>query len=204
MGNGPKETMYPFADLSIACPAASDRLTVFFRIVCAIPVLFLLCLVVGFTTGKGAVIGGGFLFLPLAAVIVFRKRYPRVWFDWICYLSKFSVRVASYVLFLRDEYPSIDDDQQVKLDLRYPDAATELHRGMPLVKWLLAVPHYVVLAVLSAAAIFVTMIAWFMVLFTGRYPPSLHDFVVAVMRWSLRVNAYAFLLLTDRYPPFKL
>jgi len=203
METGRKEPVYPYADISIPCPASSDRLTAFFRIFCAIPICILFSVIVGFHAGKGAVIGGGFLFLPAMLAILFRNKYPKVWFDWNYYLSKFAARIFSYVFLLRDEYPSLDDEQFVKLELRYPDVQTELHRGMPLVKWFLAIPHYIVLAFLFVAAIVVTILAWFSILFTGKYPAGMHEFVVGVFRWGLRVNAYAFLLLTDKYPPFK-
>ncbi len=198
------ESEYPYANLEIACPAQSDRLTAFLRPFLVIPVLFVFVLLIGLNSGSGAAIGGGFLFLPVLLAILFRNRYPRMWFDWNLYLMKFGMRIASYALLLRDEYPSFDDEQFVKIELRYPNVATELRRGMPLVKWLLAIPHYIVLAILSVAVIVVTVIAWFAIIFTGKYPPGMHTFVVSVMRWSLRVNAYAFLLLTDAYPPFKL
>jgi hypothetical protein len=204
MNNVHQENGYPYADISIECPSRSDRLTAFFRIFCAIPILLLLCLLVGMKTGKGTAIGGGIVFLPTLLMILFRNRYPKVWFEWSCYLTKYSTRVFSYLFLLRDEYPSVDEEQAVKLELRYPDVTTELHRGMPLVKWFLAIPHYIVLVFLFVGAIVATLIAWFSILFTGRYPAKQHAFVVAVFRWGLRVNAYAFLLLTDKYPPFKL
>jgi hypothetical protein len=204
MANGQNDIIYPYAVLSIPCPSSSNRLTAFFRIFCAIPILIIVVLLVGCNAGKGAVIGGGFLFFPIMLVILFKKIYPKVWFDWIYYLSKFSARVFSYLFLLRDEYPSIEDDQCVKLELRYPNVTTELHRGMPIIKWFLAIPHYIVLACLFVAVIFATILAWFSILFSGKYPVTIHEFVVAVFRWCLRVNAYAFLLLTDEYPPFKL
>jgi uncharacterized membrane protein len=199
------QSSYPYADLTIECPSRSDRLTAFFRIFCAIPICILLALIVGFASEEGAaVIGGGLLFLPLLLSILFRNKYPKAWFDWIFYLSKFAARVCSYIFLLRHEYPSIEDDQSVKLELRYPNVREELHRGMPLVKWFLAIPHYFVLLFLLIAVLFVSIFAWFAILFTGRYPAGPHSFVVGVFRWGLRVNAYAFLLLTDKYPPFTL
>lgn len=204
MGNGQKDTIYPYADLSIPCPSTSDRLSAFFRIFYAIPIFIIFVLLVGFNAGKGAIVGGGFLFFPTMLVILFRNKYPKMWFDWNYYLSKFAARIFSYLFLLRDEYPSIEDEQFVKLELRYPNVAEELHRAAPLIKWFLAIPHYIVLFILFVTVIFVTLAAWFSILFTGKYPVAIHKFVVAVFRWSLRVNAYAFLLLTDEYPPFKL
>ena len=81
---------------------------------------------------------------------------------------------------------------------------TDLNRWLPLAKWFLAIPHYIVLAFLGIAAAVCIVIAWFAILFTGRYPRGLFDFVLGVGRWSVRVSAYAFLLTTDRYPPFSL
>jgi Domain of unknown function (DUF4389) len=144
------------------------------------------------------------LFLAPLLMILFRQKYPRWWFDWNLELMRFQNRVASYFALLRDEYPSTDDEQSVHLDIPYPDARTDLNRFLPLVKWLLAIPHYIVLAILALGAIIAVIIAWFAILFTGRYPRALFDYVVGVLRWSNRVTAYAFTLMTDRYPPFRL
>jgi hypothetical protein len=145
---------------------------------------------------------GGIVFLTTVLMLLFRQKYPRWWFDWNLALTRFSTRVAVYLALLRDEYPSTDGEQAVHLQIPYPDARQELNRWLPLVKWFLAIPHYVVLWFLSIAVFFCVIIAWFAILFTGRYPRSLFDFVVGVFRWWLRVAAYAFLLTTDRYPPF--
>jgi hypothetical protein len=137
-------------------------------------------------------------------MILFRQRYPRWWFDFNLELNRFYTRVEAYLLFLTDTYPSTVDKQSVHLNIEYPNVKKDLKRWMPLVKWFLAIPHYVVLLILSVGAIFATILAWFAILFTGRYPKDLFDFVVGVNRWSLRVSAYAFLLVTDQYPPFSL
>jgi hypothetical protein len=136
-------------------------------------------------------------------MILFRQKYPRWWFDWNLELTRLTIRVASYLALLRDEYPSTDEEQAVYLDLAYPDAK-ELNRWLPLVKWLLAIPHYLVLAFLAVGAVFGVIYAWIAILITGRYPRPIFDFIVGVFRWWLRVMAYAFLLTTDRYPPFRL
>ena len=146
---------------------------------------------------------GGFLFFPVLLLILFRKKYPRWWFDWNLQLTRFLMRVAVYAQLLRDEYPSTDEEQAVHLDIEYPDA-NQLSRGMPIVKWLLAIPHWIILFFLWIGAVVSVVIAWFAILFTGRYPRGLFDFVVGVNRWTLRVDAYAVLLTTDRYPPFSL
>ena len=137
-------------------------------------------------------------------MLLFRRKYPRWWFDWNVELTRLATRVGAYSLLLRDEYPSTDEAQAVRLNLDYPDAEHDLNRWLPLVKWLLALPHYIVLTVLALFALVLVIIAWFAILFTGRYPRGIFDFVVGVTRWGLRVQAYAFLLVTDRYPPFRM
>lgn len=206
-GNKP----YPVS-LSVDYPDRElNRLTSFFRVITIIPIAVLLCLVNGsvFRSGEdqGWVVmfsAGGVLFLATMLMLVFKQKYPRWWFDWNIALTKFSTRVAAYLALLRDEYPSTDEDQAVHIEIPYPDAKKDLNQWLPLVKWLLAIPHYIVLFFLGLAAIFVVIIAWFAILFTGRYPKGLFDFVVGVIRWSLRVLAYAVLLTTDEYPPFTL
>jgi hypothetical protein len=146
---------------------------------------------------------GGILSLPTALMLVFRRKYPRWWFDWNLELSGFTARCLAYLALLRDEYPSTDEEQSVHLDLWYPDAM-ELSRWLPLVKWFLAIPHYLVLALLWVAAVVAVVAAWLAILVTGRYPRGLFEFVTGVFRWTWRVWAYAFLLTTDRYPPFRL
>lgn len=190
-----------------------NRLTSFFRIFTIIPIAILLSTITGYsntysdidgTTVTVVVSGIGILFVPVLLMILFRAKYPRWWFDWNLQLQRFSNRIGVYALLMEDRYPSTDDEQAVHLEYSYPDVEADLGRGMPLVKWLLAIPHYFVLAFLSLAAFACVVIAWFAILFTGRYPRGLFDFVVGVGRWWLRVSAYAILLTTDRYPPFSL
>ena len=144
------------------------------------------------------------MFLPLVLMLLFRQKYPRWWFDWNVALTKFSTRVLAYFCLLRDEYPSTDEDQAVHIEIAYPDAKQDLNRWLPLVKWFLAIPHVIILCFLGIAAVVCAIIAWFAILFTGRYPKGLFGFIVGVFRWSLRLDVYAFLLTTDRYPPFSL
>jgi hypothetical protein len=137
-------------------------------------------------------------------MLLFRRKYPRWWYDWNVNLTRFSLRVSAYFALLNDAYPSTDEEQTVRAEIPYPDVSKELKTGMPLVKWFLAIPHYFVLAFLLLAAVVAVVIAWFAILFTGRYPRGLFNYVVGVMRWGLRVECYAFLLVTDIYPPFSL
>lgn len=208
-------TGYP-ARLDIDYPERLSRVKTLFRIILVIPILFVAALVTGSFVGvetasetandliKGFAVTGGVLSLATLLMLLFRRKYPRWWFDWNLELMRFTTRVGAYLGLLRDEYPSTDEQQAVHLDLDYPDAAQDLNRFLPLVKWLLAIPHYIVLVILTVAVAVVTVIAWFAIIFTGRYPRGMFQFVVGVYRWSLRVQAYAFLLTTDRYPPFRL
>jgi hypothetical protein len=189
-----------------------DRVTSALRIFTVIPIAIVLA-ALGAMSASGssggdlpgfAASGASLLFLPPLLMIVFRGKYPRWWFDWNRELLRFTNRVYAYGALLNDKYPSTDGHQYVKLELDYPDAQGTLNRWLPLVKWLLAIPHYVVLFFLYLGALFVVIAAWFAILFTGRYPRALFDYVVGVMRWSNRVTAYAFLLVTDEYPPFRL
>jgi len=188
-----------------------NRLTSFFRLIVIIPIAIILYLVIGAASESAGdhkwvvnLSAGGVLFLATMLMLVFRQKYPRWWFDWNIALTKFGTRVGAYTALLRDEYPSTDEEQAVHIEIPYPDARNDLNRWLPLVKWLLALPHYIILFFLGIAAIFVVIVAWFAILFGGRYPKGLFDFVVGVMRWSLRVMAYAALLTTDEYPPFTL
>lgn len=205
---------YP-ARLAVDYPDQLDRLSTFFRLIWAVPILVIIGLltatgneVVVTETGEeisrsGGGISGG-LWAATALMLVFRLRYPRWWFDFARELARFSGRVGAYLALLTDRYPSTVEEQAVHLDIDYPDVEQDLNRWLPLVKWLLAIPHYIVLFFLVLGVIGAVIIAWFAILFTGRYPRGLFDYVVGVGRWALRVQAYAFLLVTDRYPPFSL
>lgn len=198
-------------NLKVDYPETSDKFTVFFRLFAAIPIFIIWGLLSGgqhdsaTAQGRDAMAYGvGLVFFPTILMILFRQKYPRWWFDWNLNLTKFGARVFAYLMFLRDEYPSTDEDQAVHIELPYPEVETELQRGMPLVKWLLAIPHFIALAFLCVGVVFAWIIAWFAVLINGTYPRSLFDFVVGVMRWEVRVMAYAIILATDQYPPFSL
>lgn len=190
-----------------------DRVTTFFRIFVAIPILIVFAAIAGAssqwsssdqqtsTTVAGA---AGLLFIPPLLMIVFRQKYPRWWFDWNLEFQRFASRISTYLALMDDRYPSTDDHQSVHLDYDYPDVLRDLNRWMPLVKWILAIPHYLILIVLNIAMFFVVIAAWFAILFTGRYPRSLFAFVEGVYRWNNRVIGYAVTLVTDHYPPFRL
>ena len=212
---------YP-ARLEVDYPEQLDRMTTFFRVIWIIPIAVILGLISG--AGKTVVVtytinsvgevlersestAGGLasgLAVATALMIVFRQRYPRWWFDFSRELTRFEARVGAYAALLTDQYPSTEEEQSVHLEIDYPNVETDLNQWMPLVKWFLAIPHYIVLAFLSIASVFAVIIAWFVILFTGQYPKSLFDYNVGVARWWLRVIAYAILLVTDEYPPFSL
>jgi len=202
------------ARLEVDYPEKLDRLTTFLRLIWIIPIAIILALIT--TAGESVTVneagevirrGGGLpsgLAMATALMILFRQRYPRWWFDFVRELVRFGGRVFTYLVLLTDRYPSTVDEQAVHLEIDYPDVKRDLNRWLPLVKWLLAIPHYIVLVFLGLLAVLVAVAAWFFILLTGRYPRALFDFVVGVGRWGLRVGAYAFLLVTDRYPPFSL
>jgi hypothetical protein len=207
-----QQVTYP-VQFSVDYPdRAMDRVSTAFRILAAIPIFIVLGTVSGGTWqwssdhGTATTLGraGGLLFLGPLLMIVFREKYPRWWFDWNLELQRFGNRAGAYLALMDDRYPSTTDHQSVHLEYAYPDAASDLNRWLPLVKWFLAIPHYIVLFFLWIAAVVVVIVAWFAILFTARYPKGIFDFVEGVIRWQNRVIAYAFVLVTDSYPPFRL
>ncbi len=210
------------ARLEIDYPPKLDRLSSFFRIFTIIPIAIILGLIAGageqvhytqylnqanqvVQTSRdttGGIVGG--LYLATLLMILFRQRYPRWWFDFSRELARFGARFGAYCMLLTDQYPSTVEEQAVHLDIDYPEVTSQLNRWMPLIKWFLVIPHFIVLAFLLIGVVFAVIIAWFAILFTGRYPQGLFNYIVGVMRWGIRVDAYAFLLVTDRYPPFSL
>ena len=209
MANDAKD--YP-AQLSIDYPKRDlNKLTTFFRVFTIIPIAIILGLLSGSSLSSGMSSDwnwdyaySGIVVLPLVLMILFRKKYPKWWFDWNLAMTKFAMRVAAYFSLLDDKYPSTDEEQSVHVKIDYPNAEKELGRGMPLIKWFLAIPHYIILCFLGIAVVFCIIISWFAILFNGRYPAGLFDFVVGVYRWGLRVEAYALMMTTDKYPPFSL
>lgn len=201
--------------MTIDYPERLGRLTTFARLIWSIPILIVASVLTSsggqsvMTDGGQRVMssGGGIssgLWVATLLMIVFRVRYPRWWFDFARELSRFTARIGAYLALLTDRYPSTVEEQSVHLEIDYPDVERDLNRWLPLVKWLLAIPHYIVLILLWLAVVVAVLIAWIAILVTGRYPRALFDFVVGVGRWTLRVAAYAFLLVTDQYPPFSL
>ncbi len=208
----PQQAEYPVR-FSVDYPDRDlNRVTTAFRILTIIPIAIVIGTVSGGTwqysypNGSTAVVAsaGGLLFVGPLLIILFRQKYPRWWFDWNLELQRFSNRVGIYLALMDDKYPSTDEHQSVHLEYQYPDAARDLNRWLPLVKWLLAIPHYIVLFFLDIAVFFVVIAMWFAILFTGRYPRAAFDFVEGVIRWHNRVIGYALTLVTDRYPPFRL
>jgi hypothetical protein len=204
--------MYP-VDFAVSYPDRQlNRLSTAFRVFTVIPILIVLGSIVGYSsqydtggeTATVAIGGVGLLFLPPLLMILFRRKYPHWWFSWNLELMRFVNRIAAYFMLMDDRYPSTDEQQNVTLEFAYPDVPRDLNRWLPLVKWLLAIPHAIVLAFLYIGVVFAVIGAWFAILFTGRYPRGLFDFVEGVLRWHNRVVAYAFTLVTDRYPPFQL
>jgi len=185
---------YP-VNLKIEYSEKSNKSTALFRLVLIIPIVIILAIISSYAEA---------LSLAVGLLILFREKYPKWWFDWNVGITKFTYRIVAYGLLMRDEYPSTDDDQAVKVDIPYPDVKKDLNRWMPLVKWILAIPHIIVLIFIFIAVVFCSVFAWFAILLTGRYPKVVFDFVEGFLRWSLRVNAYMLLLTTDEYPPFRL
>jgi hypothetical protein len=207
-----QQVSYP-VQFSVDYPdRALNRVSTAFRIVLVIPIAILLGAVSGGTwqwssgqhTTEAAAGAGGLLFFGPLLMILFRQKYPRWWFDWNLELLRFSNRVGVYLALMDDRYPSTTDQQSVRLEYPYPDAERDLNRWLPLVKWLLAIPHYVVLLFLWIAAVVLVIVGWFAILFTGRYPRGIFDFLEGVIRWQNRVVGYALVLVTDHYPPFRL
>lgn len=200
-----KSSKYP-ARFNVAYPDKLNRWTTFFRIILIIPIFIIFFFIARpvLQTGKETAITlGGIVFIAPLLMILFRKKYPRWWFDWNLEFMRFQYRILSYFYLLRDEYPSTDEAQAVTLTIDYPNVA-KLNRALPLVKWLLAIPHYIALLVLGIIGLLLLIIAWFAILFTGKYPRFIFDYIVGLMRWGIRVTAYAFILSTDKYPPFSL
>jgi hypothetical protein len=185
---------YP-VNLKIDYPESSDRLTALFRLILVIPIIIILGLISTYAEA---------LSIAIAMMILFKEKYPKWWFDWNIGITKFAYRITAYVLLMRDEYPATDDDQSVHLTIPYPEVKHDLKRWMPLVKWILVIPHAIALIFIFIGVILCTIFALFVILFKGKYPKSIFKFIEGFLRWTLRVSAFALLLTTDQYPPFRL
>lgn len=185
---------YP-VNLKIDYPESSNRLTALFRLILVIPIVIILALISTYAEA---------LSFAIAMMILFKEKYPRWWFDWHIGITKFAYRVAVYIFLMRDEYPSTDSDQSVHITVPYPDVKNELKRWMPLVKWFLVLPHIIALIFIFIGVLICTVFSLIAILFTGRYPKGIFYFVEGFFRWTLRVSAFALLLTTDEYPPFRL
>jgi hypothetical protein len=203
LGSGPLHEPYPVTFAVDYPDRPLNRVSTGFRVFTVIPIAIVLAAIGSYSSGWGAA-APGLLFLPPLLMILFRQKYPRWWYDWNRELLRFSNRVGVYITLMDDRYPSTDDAQAVRLDFPYPDAKVELNRWLPLVKWFLAIPHYIVLFFLYIGVLFAVIGAWFAILFTERYPRGIFNYVEGVIRWQNRVVGYAFVLITDRYPPFRL
>jgi hypothetical protein len=158
-----------------------------------------LVVVVLLLAGYGMASDGAAMFVPVLAMLLLRGKYPTWWFEWNRAFAQFTSRVMVYLYLLRDEYPSTDEEQAVHFQIDPPNVA-QLSGGMPLIKWLLATPHYFLLGLVGVTASLLTFASWFAILLVGRQPRPLFDFVVATMWWGKRVAGYATLLITDDYP----
>jgi len=185
---------YP-VNLNIDYSESSDRLTALFRLILVVPIVIILGLISTYAEG---------LSFAIAMMILFKQKYPKWWFDWNIGITKFAYRIAAYVLLMRDDYPATDDDQSVRLTVPYPDVEQDLKRWMPLVKWILVIPHIIALIFIFMGVALCTIFALFAILFTGKYPKTIFNFTEGFLRWTLRVSAFALLLTTDQYPPFRL
>jgi Domain of unknown function (DUF4389) len=191
----PPAADYP-ARFGVDYPERLSRWKIFVKWILAIPQLIIVYLLQGVAS---------ILVLIAFFSILFTKKWPRGLFDFTVQIERWTANTFAYaVLLIRDEYPPFSGEPgqyPLTLEIDYDD---NLSRWMIFVKWLLAIPHLIVLAVLELAAFVVVTIAFFAILFTGRYPRGMFDFVVGTARWYWRVNSYALLLMTDRYPPFSL
>jgi urea transporter len=191
----PAAPEYPVR-FDVEYPDRLSRWKIFVKWLFAIPHLIIIYLL--------GIVNSVMIFIAFFAVL-FTKKWPRGMFDFSVQIQRWTANVLAYFLvLLRDEYPPFSGDAgeyPVTLEIDYDD---DLSRWQIFVKWLLAIPHLIVLVFLAIVVYVVVIIAFFAILFTARYPRGLFDFVVGTYRWYMRVNAYAFWFMTDRYPPFSL
>ncbi len=202
------ETSYPVR-FEAEYPEQLGRLSSAFRIILYIPVAIFLALVGGQAFSYSdfgdatttSVAGGGGIILAIWATVIVRQYVPHWLFDFQVALMRFQARAYGYLALLTDRFPAFEGEYPINFEVRYPDKLSRWK--VAIWKIITSIPHIIILIFLFLAAFVVIVIAWFAILFTGRYPQGLHTFVAGVFRWSLRVQAY-FLSLTDDYPPFSL
>ena len=193
------EPSYPVR-FEVEYPERLSRLSTAFRIFFFIPVAIFLVLLGG-DEARGAGAAGGGVVLAIWAAVLVRQYVPHWMFDFQVALMRFEVRAGGYLALLTDQFPAFEGEYPINFDVRYPDRLSRWK--VAIWKIITSIPHFIILSFLFLAALVVVVIAWFAILFTGRYPRGLHGFVAGVFRWSLRVQAYIFSL-TDEYPPFSL
>ena len=182
-----------------------DRKSVLLRIFLVVPMAIFIS---AFTAWSGSTEAStflsGLLFLPVLLALVFRGIYPSYVLDFNRSLLALSTRVTAYILLLNDKYPSIEESEDVKITFPDVEGGAKLNRYLPLVKWLLAVPLYLVGLVYTIYGIAVLIFTWFTILFTGKMPAFSGEVLLGVTKYWNRVYGYAFLLVTDEYPSFSL
>ena len=182
-----------------------DRKSVLLRIFLVVPMAIFIS---AFTAWSGSTEAStflsGLLFLPVLLALVFRGIYPSYILDFNRSLLALSTRVTAYILLLNDKYPSIEESEDVKITFPDVEGGAKLNRYMPLVKWLLAVPLYIVGVVYAFYGLAVLIFTWFTILFTGKMPAFSGEVLLGVTQYWNRVYGYAFLLVTDEYPSFSL
>lgn len=184
---------YPLR-FDVEYPERLSRLLIFVKWLLAIPHFIVLYFL--------GIIAELFLLIGFFAIL-FTKKYPKGLFDFVVNVYRWNANAVAYTALMRDEYPPFSWDAgqyPVTFEVDYPE---ELNRWLPLIKWLLAIPHMVVLFFLYIVALVLWVLAWFAILITGRFPRGMFDFMVGAMRWQYRVTAYAYLM-RDEYPPFSM
>jgi len=182
-----------------------DRISVLLRIFLVVPIaVFVSAFTAWSGTTEASAFLSGLLFLPVLLALVFRGIYPSYVLDFNRSLLALSTRVTAYILLLNDKYPSIEESADVKITFPDVEGGAKLNRYLPLVKWLLAVPLYLVGLVYTIYGIAVLIFTWFTILFTGKMPAFSADVLLGVTKYWNRVYGYAFLLVTDEYPSFSL
>jgi len=183
-----------------------NRLTAFFRLVIVMPVAIYVSAfaIDSISTDTWGYSLGGLIFLPTLLALVFRGIYPSYALAFNHALISLETRVNAYALLLTDDYPSIEENDIVKITLPEVGEGSQLNRYLPLIKWFLAIPLYVMAIIYLVYGLFLTLFAWLSILFSGKYPVWCADAMVGILAFYNRVYGYAFILITDEYPSFSL